>query len=345
MNKNELCLHQIDQKPFSPIFIVGAPRSGTTMLAVLLDRHSRIAISPETQFFTEFAPQFMNQVHFLSREELVEYSLTHSRIKDLHLSRDVVLDIFNNYSKSLPNLLRALIECHANIKGKAIPGEKSPGHIQHVPEILSAFPNAKVICIIRDGRDVVRSLLNVKWAEPNNPRRFGLFCTQWNHFAKITKQYTQAFSKEQFFVAKYEKIIESPEESLQIICDFIGVEFEQTQLHETVLSDVVPTWEKEWKSKATGGIDPKRIYAWRQAADRSQVWGMNCMMGKTLDNWGSPDTELTECPIHKRILLNLFKVPYLPIMRPFSLFGLYLARKFKWTFFSKSKEQSCTRNE
>jgi len=345
MNPEELCLHVANCDTFSPIFIVGAPRSGTTMLAVLLDRHSKIAISPETQFFTEFAPQFLSQIHTLSNEELVEIAVTHNRIKDLQLNRDVVLGVFNNYPKSLTSLLRALIECHAIKNGKIIPGEKTPGHIQHVPDILTAFPNAKVICVIRDGRDVVRSLMNVVWAEPNNPRRFGLFCTQWNHFAKITKQYTQCFSKEQFLVLKYEEIVESPAKSLRIACDFIGVEYEQTQLHDTVSSDVVPAWEKEWKSKATRGVDPKRIYAWRQEADCGQVWAMNCMMGRTLKDWGYPDTELSECPIHKKILLYLLKVPYLPIMRPLSLFGLYIARKLRWTFFPKSKEQSCTRNE
>jgi|GEM_PF-1223386 len=345
MNQNEPCRQIIDQKPFSPIFIVGAPRSGTTMLAVLLDRHSRIAISPETQFFTEFVPQFQNEVHALTKEELVDFALTHRRIRDLQLSRDVVLDVFNNYSKSLPSLLRALIECHAITKGKIIPGEKSPGHIQYVPDLLSAFPNAKVICIIRDGRDVVRSLLNVEWAEPNNPRRFGLFCTQWNHYANITRQYTQNLPKEQFLVLKYEEIVESPANSLRTACDFIGVEFEQTQLHDTVSSDVVPAWEKDWKSKATKGVDPKRVYAWRQAADRGQVWAMNCMMEGPLNDWGYLDTELSECPIHKKILLNFLKIPYLPVMRPLSLFGLYLARKIRWTFFTKSKEQSCTRNE
>ncbi len=344
MNLNEPGRQIIEQEPFGPIFIVGAPRSGTTMLAVLLDRHTKIAIPPETQFFTEFSPQFQDQLYTLSSEELVDFAVTHRRIKDLQLNRDVVFGVFNNYSKSLPNLLRALIECHAAKKCKPIPGEKSPEHIQHVPEILLAFPNAKVICVIRDGRDVVRSLLKVKWAEPNNPRRFGLFCAQWNHFAKITKQYMQSYSADQFLVLKYEEIVESPTESLRTACSFIGVDFEQTQLNDTVSSDVVPTWEKDWKSKATEGVDTSRVYAWRQAADCGQVWTMNCMMGGTLKEWGYPDTELSDCPIHKRILLFLLKIPYLPIMRPISLFGLYLVRKLS-SIFLKSKEQSCTRNE
>ena len=104
------------QNSFSPIFIVGSPRSGTTMLAVLVDRHSKIAIPPETQFFTEYVPQTTESKTSENREDMVKSALNYRRIADLHLKREEVLIKFRNYENTYPNLFRAILETYAENK-------------------------------------------------------------------------------------------------------------------------------------------------------------------------------------------------------------------------------------
>ena len=169
-----------------PVFIVGTPRSGTTLMAVLLDRHSNIAIGPETQFFTEFIPKNWSKKTPDTHEQLVDSALAFKRIADFNFDRDQLLHHFEKYELTLPNLLRAIIEVHAIRNSKWRPGEKSPHHLQHIPTILNHFPEAKIICVLRDGRDVVRSLLDTPWAIPKNPRRLRLFCIRWNDAAEQT---------------------------------------------------------------------------------------------------------------------------------------------------------------
>ena len=273
-----------------PVFIVGAPRSGTTLLAVLLDRHSNIAIGPETQFFTEFIPRYWENRLPETHEELVDSALQFKRIADFELDRDELLRYFKNYELSFANLLRAIIEVYALQRSKSRPGEKSPLHLNFVPALLEQFPGAKIICILRDGRDVVRSLLNVPWAIPDNPRRLGLFCIRWNDSVEEMLKYEQVLSPDVFMTVKFEDILRQPKLELEKICDFIGEEFEPAQLETAQPSSTVPEWEKDWKNKASETIDAGRIEAWRKSSDKKQFWIMNSMMGPLLKRLGYRDT-------------------------------------------------------
>jgi hypothetical protein len=313
----------------APVFIVGAPRSGTTLMAVLLDRHSNIAIGPETQFFTEFIPQNWAGRTPKTHEQLVDSALAFKRIADFNFDRDQLLLHFMKYELSLANLLRAIIEVHAIRNSKLRPGEKSPHHLQHVPMILDQFPEAKIICVLRDGRDVVRSLLETPWAIPKNPRRLRLFCIRWNDAAEQTIYYKRTLAPNRFMSVKFEDILRKPRSELEKICDFIGEEFESTQLEPAQPSSVIPGWEKQWKNKASGLLDPGRIEAWRKSADQKQIWVMNSMMGTMLERMGYLDTKLEGCPPVTRTKLFIQKVPYLPRMRKVSAASLKVLKRLK----------------
>ena len=213
-----------------PVFIVGAPRSGTTLMAVLLDRHSNIAIGPETQFYTEFIPQNWAKKMPETHEQLVDSALAFKRVADFNFDREQLLHHFQNYELTLGNLLRAIIELHAIRNSKWRPGEKSPQHLQHIPTILNHIPEAKFICVVRDGRDVVRSLLDAPWAIPKNPRRLRLFCIRWNDAIERTIHYRRTLSPDRFMTVKFEDLLRQPKLELEKLCAFIGETFELAQL-------------------------------------------------------------------------------------------------------------------
>lgn len=312
---------------FAPVFIVGAPRSGTTLLAVLLNRHSRIAIPPETQFFTEYclsgqAGELMEG----AREEQVASALAFSRIKDLDLTVEDVLNRFGRYDNDHNGLFRALLETYAEKQQKPRAGEKTPSHLEHVDKLLGFYPEAKVLCIVRDGRDVVRSLVKTTWAEPDNPRRHGLFCMEWSDYAKTAAHYVRSLAKDRFLLVRYEDILTDAENQLRSICSFLREDYEPQMLAVEAGSGVVPEWEAEWKQKAEETIDPSRAFAWRTQADIREIWWMNVMMGPELRIMGYGDTDIDRCPFGLRLQLYLGKTPYLTAMRPVSLLALRLAR-------------------
>lgn len=316
---------------FEPFFVLGAPRSGTTMFAVLLDRHSEISIPPETQFYTEFLPLVKDESLSSSREEKITHALNFKRIADLQLNKSELLEQFDKHENTYPELLRSILEVYAQKKAKKRFGEKSPKHLEHVPLILKNFPNAKIICIVRDGRDVVRSLLKVPWAEPGNKRRFEIFCMEWQDLAILGLQYEKTLSANKFLLIKYEDLMLSPESTMQTVCDFIGVQYEPTMLQPTNKTEegVVPEWESQWKEKANKGLDPSRVKSWKKEADKEEIWSMNVMMGPALKKLNYTDTDLDGCPIFKRVLLYVRKLPYTKAMRPYSLLLLKFIRFFK----------------
>ena len=328
---NENMVNRLLDKRFQPIFVVGAPRSGTTLLAVLLDRHSHIAIPPETQFFADFIPSLPGTSKTTNRSEKIALALSYHRIQDVGLQKEQLEEAFSHLPNTWPCLLQAVLEIYALGQNKNRVGEKSPKHVGHVPEILKVFPDARIICLVRDGRDVVRSLQNVPWAEPDNSRRLNIFCMEWADYAELAVGYHEQYSKEQFLLVKYEDVLLSPRGELEKISHFIGEEFEEGQLDVTAKSNVVPGWESEWKNKSTAMLDPERVEAWRRQADREQVWFMNSMMGKSLELLGYKDSDLNDCPVLKKWALFLKKVPYLPRIRPISLIVLKILRSIRVT--------------
>ena len=115
-------------------FVVGAPRSGTTLIQKVIESHSRyFAHDDETAMFTKQNIFRLNRRHFgLDGRELVDA---------LGNSTDVV-DFFEQQINRMQNL-----------HGGDFFVEKTPQHLLHLPFILDKFPNCRVVHVVRDGRD------------------------------------------------------------------------------------------------------------------------------------------------------------------------------------------------
>jgi len=311
-----------------PIFIVGNPRSGTTLLAVLIDRHSEISIPPETHYYDQFVHEYRHNLSSYTKEEMVFNVLKNERIKDLNLENQEILKQFSNYPPSQANLLRSILESYSIKRNKKKFGEKTPMHFSHVDEIITDFPDAKIICIIRDGRDSILSILNTPWGLADAPRRLEQLCIIWRENAKSIFKYLNKYPNN-FILVKYEKLLLNPEKELRKICEFVEINYENRLLDNNVQTDVVPQWEADWKSNSQKNIDASRIEAWRNIKNQDKIWVMNIMMGKMLKKHGYRYTQLENCPIHKKILLIIKALAYLRYIRPFTRAGLRALQKLK----------------
>jgi hypothetical protein len=308
---------------FKPIFIVGYARSGTTLLATLLDRNSKIAISPETHFF-RCVLNYSNPNKMHSHEYLMKKLFDYPRTHDLNLDRDDVLKAFKVYPPNFRHLFQSLLEVYAQKEGKKRPGEKTPSHMVYVPQILSMYPEAKIICIIRDGRAVVNSVMNMPW---NQFKNIAKHCAEWNYHSTLTIKYLKK-KPDSFMVVKYEDLVTSPEAELTRICDFIGEEYEQSQLIPKE-SKVVPSWEKDWKKSAVGELNSDRIHAWKDMVSNEDRALIEVIMEKSLIYWGY------KCKVDRRNLSTsslkqsrLYGDWYYPVRRAYG--------QFKWKLMSRA---------
>lgn len=266
-----------DHDDFSPIFIVGFPRSGTTLLATLLSRHSRIAVPPETQFLEEVVDGAVD------RAAMLERAARNSRCRDLGLDADVVSANFMARPPTYSWLFRVLLETYAADAGKELAAEKSPLHLLHVPTLAQWYPRARFLLLVRDGRDCVLSMLKVPWAHDSVLRHSAEWRRRMGSARRLCDRHRRALH-----VVRYEDLLLAPDGELRSVMAFLGLAFETDQLSPSAASSAVPGWEKAWKSKAYDAPDSSRVAAWRGEADPATLLAMESVMGDELAAWGYP---------------------------------------------------------
>ena len=295
------------------VFVVGL-RSGTTLLATLLD-HSRIAATPETHFFSQVLPRGTLPTDSYDSKRLVSTFFESERVRGLGLTPEDFAPLLERKKCTWRDVFSHALATYATRYNARIVVEKTPAHMTKTPRILEWYPGAKMIHIIRDGRDAGLSLLRAPWTH-NNLRRHA---RTWRWCIKRMAQFRKTYPGS-ILEIRFEQLLAHPEGTLREISEFIGVSFEPTQLQPADGDRTVPAWESEWKAKASAELDRTRIQAWKWAATQPQRWVMNSMIGDILREYGYDDTTLAGCPIGFRIpnaFLNaVFLVAYHPRLKP-----------------------------
>ena len=141
-----------------PVFIVGAPRSGTTLLRNMLNRHPQFAIVLETQFYNYVYLRrraFGDLGQLSARRRFVAEYLATERMHRSGLKIEGLEDRLLRDATSYRALFASLMEHYASAEGKPRWGEKSPQHSLFVEVLCNWFPGAAVIHLVRDPREVV----------------------------------------------------------------------------------------------------------------------------------------------------------------------------------------------
>ncbi len=276
---------------YDPVFIVGFPRSGTTLLATMLDRHSRMAVTPETDFFEELLLKDRVETDGASHDGLLARLAAAPRWNDLGLALDAIGERFRAAPATPPALLRATLETFAAGRGRARAGEKTPDHLRWVPVIFDWFPDARVIWILRDGRDAVTSLGRMPFARGDVVER----SMRWVRSMELGEEHLARFEGRMIRIG-FETLVREPIETLETIDAFCGLPFEPAQLDPEVPTGVVPESERDWKDRAKGAIDTSRIGQWKNEADERDAGLMNHVMGKRLAALGYEDRDAGSKP-------------------------------------------------
>lgn len=246
----------MDEKIKQRVFIVGCPRSGTTLLQGMLAAHPRIKSFPETHFFPTAYPR--NRLkRLITWPALNLQGLLERFVQDLGRS-DLIEDahiglLDRNFYDSFTSVLdRLTLDA-----GKDIWVEKTPGHIRHIKEILNRIPKAKFVHNVRNGADVVASLCQVTrenpvaWRKKRMSGFHGLSIDQcierWNSAMLITAKWHRGPGH---FLVKYEALVESPSNTLKDICSFLQIDYDPQMEREGKAFHEIVTSDEVWKTNA-----------------------------------------------------------------------------------------------
>ena len=140
---------------YDPFFIIGTKRGGTTLLRLMLNKNSSLAIPPESHFFMpllrRFAPeQQLDENDLIRAKEIV---INHSRFNTWSIDETRFDEMMNSLKHpcSLSLFITALFEQEIKNTGKERWGDKTPEYVDIIPEISQLFPQAKFIALSRDG--------------------------------------------------------------------------------------------------------------------------------------------------------------------------------------------------
>lgn len=285
--------------PSGYIFIVGLSRSGTTLMRNVLNQSDWIAISRENHFLghlvgAEGMRQKFHKFGDLSNDQNVQKLVDHLysggsersswlRRASSHwrwITRRIDRQEFTKKLLETDRSERAffilLMQLFADKKGKPIMGEKTPAHFRYVETLLSWFPEAKIIHMMRDPRGIFVSEWHRRQKEAQSfpyrqlkklPILMKLVILlqttiTWREGAQRCCESRKKYPLN-YYTQRFEGLVSDPESQVKELCAFIGVPFQLAMLEQSVVS--MGFQEKQtgfdsgaanrWKKHITPGID------------------------------------------------------------------------------------------
>lgn len=295
-------------KTNTPIFIVGAPRSGTTLLTAMLSAHSRIDAGPETQLFK-------NETDRLIRHAVADKNWPQKAVKllqEIRLSKQSVCALFGLDSEQLKNylakrqpsvqaILEALTASHCCKNGKQRWIEKTPNHILYVEQIRRLYPDSPIIRIVRDPRDSAVSIGKLPWA-PTSPVANAMLIEHWYMHSR------EFFEKDQHcYTIRYEDLIAEPVLCIKKLCDFLNEEFEQGMLNTEKSGQSIASANEPWKNMVSTGLTKDRCYVWKKNVAPVLVASISKAAEKTIGMFDYQ--QVPSMPIQKTLRLISYRKP------------------------------------
>jgi hypothetical protein len=253
----------------SPIFIVGMPRSGTTLLSSLISAHPRIAITPETHFLNRFVRTRRDARQPAEVLALWAEFRASDRFKFLELDATAVEARIRAVGPtSYRDIFDAVLACVADRDGKVRTGEKTPPHYARLDTLLEWYPDARILFMLRDPRAVVASLRQTPWG-----KKYGvdLHAMRWRHSGSVLHIWQ---ADPRLLIIRYERLVTEPADVVRAACSFVGEEFYGEMLtakRERHDFENRTGWAKTHFARAVGAISSDGVDKWRTQLSAKEV--------------------------------------------------------------------------
>jgi hypothetical protein len=259
-----------------PVFIVGSPRSGTTLLRRVLNRHPALAVCHETRFFEEVYARrsaFGPLENFSNRTRFVRELLLTARIRQLGPNIEKLRRQLLEEGTSYRAVFRLILQFYAESEGKPRGGDKTPVHAFFTETLAEWYPGAPIVHLVRDPRDVVASLQRMHWA-PKSVVNNAYYWVRFNRAAERSQH------RPEYLRIHYEQLVENPEREISRICSHIGEDY----LDALLQADSYEPYS--WPSGASAAVTRERMGAWRQQLTPEEIAVVEWIAGARFEAYG-----------------------------------------------------------
>jgi len=275
-----------------PIFIIGSERSGTTLLLAILACHPRIAVPEVTWYYPRFRPYLhtFGDLSDFRNFEVLAQEMAHGLRLPFWRMADVNPATFgaeiaaraDEIERSFAGVFAAMFERYTGCVDKPRWGEKTPGNVFYIEQILEDFPNAQFVYIYRDCRDASAEFIESQFG-PTNAYNAAVM---WRDGQQAVKPFRDKLTADQWLNVRYEDFVRDPVESLKSLCAFLGEDYDDAlmEFHQTPVAQHRGKTRDNWALahpisdrhigiyKHQLSIDQQRVMSW-VAGDLMQELG------------------------------------------------------------------------
>ena len=288
-----------------PIFIAGLERSGTSLLYALLATHPNLAMTRRTNLWTYFYNQYGDLGKPENFERCLATMMAYKRLLPIQLDAERLRRDFQQGETSYPRLFALIEEQYAQRIGRPRWGDKSLNTERYAAPIFDAYPNARILHIMRDPRDRYASAI-VRWKVSRGGAGAG--SAVWLSSLRLAER-NRAKYPDRYMIVRYETLATQPEETLRTICNFIGEEY--TPLMLTMRG--AEQFADEGGNSSYGQFEPGKISTrsigrYREALSPRQIAFMQKAIGAKMTalDYEMDNLSLT---VGERLLFWLWDVP------------------------------------
>lgn len=282
-------------RPQNPcVFVVGCPRSGTTLLQRMLNNHPHLAVAYDTLFIPA-AVRGQREKNPAVTPALLESIRNFRRFHRFGLPEGI-LESLASGADDYAELVARIYDAYARSHAKPLGGEKSPGYVRHMPMLQALFPWARFVHLVRDGRNVALSLMD--WGKqkqkPKGPaRKYRMWADSpaavsalwWVHKANRGCKDAESLRPGTYVEIAYEALVAEPEAELRKLAAFLQLPYSDDMVHFYVGKTVNKAGlsaKSAWLPATPG------IRDWRKSMDRDDLEMFEALAGECLAAFGYP---------------------------------------------------------
>jgi hypothetical protein len=261
-----------------PVFIVGMPRSGTTLMQGILCNTGKYFPMPETHFFARAA-------YKLPENNLSKKNRKRIRRKLIKKSKFEIDREFPDHLTTRKGIFEYLVD-QFNTGGADTFLEKTPRHVFFYSKILEYYPDARFLCMIREPKNVVRSQLTNSSKLNKSVIRLSLL------YNKIATAILKIVRHENVMLVKYEELTGDTEPMLKHVCGFLSIPYDPGFVKNVAAPPEIVSRHEFWKQK---NIRQHRIMRnnpdkWKETLSPAQADAINFTTGTKAAKFGYAST-------------------------------------------------------
>jgi Sulfotransferase family len=276
-----------ERAPFA--FFVGCGRSGTTLVRAIFNAHPHFCVPDESYFpltFLQYRRRYEQQPFAI--EAFLSDLAADGSFANWRVDIDAVRERLRaSPPRSVPEAIRAVYATYAAAQGKERYGDKTPVFVRSMPRLAAAFPEARFVHIVRDGRNVALSRVAASWSSDLVHKE----ALVWRGVVAKGRHDGIRLGADRYRELRYEDLVDDPEVVVGDVCRFLDLEYDPAMIryHEHAAALVAELPHPEEHSNLV--VAPTRTRRWQDEMRPADVALFEAIAGRQLDAFGYETSE------------------------------------------------------